>query len=225
MQIPASVEARSFPSDGEVQIAASVGVKQQGRVQIVSQVQVTFGVPGQVQFAASVEAGFQAQVQFASSMEVLLPASILPGEVQFDASVETKLGGQVQAVASMGVVFSFTGEVQFAASVQADFRVGLADLHAKSQDVYIPNEGRFVTRGGRLFIVDTETLHAQGLPNEGLGWQIDLSPSPGVVRVFDDGGANPRQQATGLQYRLDRVGGQFDMGVLRIEIPDDWHKS
>ena len=72
-----------------------------------------------------------------------------------------------------------------------------------------------------LFIVDNETLRMQQLPAEGFGWLVDLITNPPGEIIVD----TTKPGSYPLQYKLDRDGGRFNMGVLRIEIPDDWIKT
>jgi len=244
VQVAASIAA---DIGGRVQVDASINASQNGEVEVVASIGVLLRIDGQVTVDGSINALQNNQVQVAASIQAVSLAAVIAsasivvrqnaqvtvpvsinvlqagGEVQIDASIGAKQNSQVVVAASIqAAVFTIVdGQVQVGASIQADFRVGLDDRSGMVERDYIPNSGRFVVRNGTLFIVDNETLIRKQKPPEGFGWDLDLITNPPGELLVD----TTKPGSYPLQYKIDRDGGEFGMGVLRIEIPDDWIKT
>jgi len=237
VQVAASI---AVDIGGRVQVDASINASQNGEVEVVASIGVLLRIDGQVTADGSINALQNNQVQVAASIQAVSLAAVIAsasivvrqnaqvtvpvsisvlqggGKVQIDASIGAKQNSQVAVAASIqAAVFTIVdGQVQVGASIQTDFRVGLDDRSGAVERDYIPNSGRFVVRNGTLFIVDNETLIRRQKPPEGFGWDLDE-----LLVDTNKPGSYP------LQYKIDRDGGEFGMGVLRIEIPDDWIKT
>ncbi|KKM80872.1 hypothetical protein LCGC14_1335550, partial [marine sediment metagenome] len=201
---------------GQITVVSSVVVARGSQVQVSAQVGVIF--LGVVTKPASIVAKQNAQIVITVSVNVLQGG----GGVQIDASITATQNEEVFVDASVqaDVLVIVDGQVLVAASMQADYRIGLDDRSGVLEKAYIPNSGRFVTRNGTLFIVDNETLRQRQEATQGFGWGLDLITNPPGELIVD----TDKPGSVPLQYKIDRDGGQFGMGVLRIEIPDDWEK-